>query len=203
MNDPMQLPDDLDSFAKQLEVFAAQSRLNRDEVMFAAGQHGAVVTAPVVGRSGTSVRYWQAATAAMTLLSVGLGSAVAFRPAPETRVVVVERYLPSPPQSPAQRASDSSDRHDKSAVVIEDLARDQSPGEVLPLDSELASAWKARQAWIEGSGQAESPDAVAVNQRRASWRDDFGSFGERPLTGASLLSGGSRDAVNRWLEERL
>lgn len=201
MNDPMHLPDDLNSFAKQLGQFAALSNVDRDAVMFAAGQSSAAPAAAFVGPSPRGTRYWQGATVTMGLLSACLAVLLVLHPTPEPRIVVVERYLPSVSGPPAHEPANSREpQHEAMAV-----AEDEQPGTSgLPSGDELANAWKARQTLIANSGKVEfRPEEVAAANRRTAWNENTRIFMDQPLTGASFLPGRSRDAVSRSLEERL
>lgn len=203
MSDPMHLPDDLDVFAKQVSMFTAQSRMDRDAVMFAAGQiaHECTTAGPCRDHSG--VRLWRAATVAMTLVSVFLGSLIVLHPAPEPQVVIVERVLPNASGAAGISVDESPvvQHQAKAAVALSD---ELNGGSDWQSGNQLASAWKARQAMIADSGKVEfRPDEIADANRRSFWDRDTRFFVDQPLTGVGLLPGRSRDAVSRSLEERL
>ncbi len=204
MNDPMPLPDDLKAFASQLGLFAAQSKMDRDAVMFAAGQDSRELIPAASCRDQRGVRCWQAATAAMALLSVSLGSLIVLRPAPEPRVMIVERDLPLTSEASVPGPTETREQQHEATTVEADFTGELDGGGDRQSGDELASAWKARQALIADSGKIDfrSDDAAAAN-RRASWNGDSRFVVDQPLTGASLLPGRSRDAVSRSLEERL
>ncbi len=94
---PDETPDrGLNAFARALAVASPHpGRLDRDALLFAAGR-------AAQARQG---RAWRLSTAALALLSAGLGAALAVRPAPAPGVVEVERvvYVPAPtPPAPQQ-----------------------------------------------------------------------------------------------------
>lgn len=203
MSDPMHLPDDVEAFAKQVSMFTAQSRMDRDAIMFAAGQiaHECTTAGPCLDQSG--VRLWRAATVAMTLVSVFLGSLIVLHPAPEPQVVIVERVLPNASGDAGISVDESPDvQHQAKAAVA--LSDELNGGSDWQSGNQLASAWKARQAMIADSGKVEfRPDEIAAANRRSSWGRDTRFVVDQPLTGVGFLPGRSRDAVSRSLEERL
>lgn len=204
MNDPMPLPDDLKAFASHLSLFAAQSKMDRDAVMFAAGQNSRELTSAADCHGQRGIRYWQAATAAMALLSVSLFSLIVMRPAPEPQVVIVERALPHIAEAPVSRANETRDEQHDSMTAVAELTGELNESSDWQSGYELASAWRARQALIADIGRIDfrSDEAATIN-RRASWNGDSRVVVDQPLTGTGLLPERSRDAITRSLEERL
>jgi len=80
-------------FESQLTAFQPKSvAVNRDQLMFDAGLAAAraeILTSSVSQRR--SLRLWQSVTAALMLVSSGLGTAMLTRSEPETRIVYIER----------------------------------------------------------------------------------------------------------------
>jgi hypothetical protein len=102
------LPDDeyrSDEFASELKPFEAAlgslipaaSRVDRDRLMYLAGAAGATIPSPArIPRLHRA--FWPCATAAMALVSLGLGSLLAFRQ-PQERIVYVSHPAANADQS--------------------------------------------------------------------------------------------------------
>src|SRR5208282_1334056 len=99
---PDETPDaGLNAFARALAAAVPHPGcFDRDALLFAAGR---------AARSRSN-RFWRLSTAALALLSAGLGAALVLRPASTARVVEVERvvYLPAPVAHPAPQAKAAS-----------------------------------------------------------------------------------------------
>ncbi len=208
-----ELPDDLNAFARQLASFEARSiAVNRDQLMFEAGQAAARIERPTAGSaSGRTLRLWQSAALMLAAVSAGLGTTVAFRPEPETRVVFVEHDQPQNQfnellpltngQAPLATARDS-----QTPATVRETSRVVTPGASAP-DSMVSNlhaseALHARQSFIDHFLDSDfGSDRSSAETDAPSTFADL-SPSEPPLTSRSLMMGDkSRIWINRLIEE--
>jgi hypothetical protein len=92
-NRPDDFPPDLKAFEAALSgLIPAASRLDRDRLMYQAGAASAAPATnhPAIRTSRHPMMLWPAATAALLVVALGLGTLVALR-RPEDRIVYVDR----------------------------------------------------------------------------------------------------------------
>ncbi len=162
-HEPIRPDDDLTAVAAALGALTpARSRLDRDRVMFRAGQ----ASAAGARTSDPGRRVWAAIAASLGLIAAGEAAWLTYLPAPKVveRVVVIREPAPPPTARLAERyAADPAPAPSAIALVEADPALGRTPlerlaGQVLRygLDGLPASpptGWTGPESWGVPSGQ--------------------------------------------------
>ena len=209
-NEPFELPDDLNDFARQLASFkASSSMLNRDEILFQSGQAEARAKCLAeVASVRRSLRIWQCAALVLCAFSVGLGTSLTLNSARPVESAIADRDLPmvAPDAMPPQR-SDLLSASESTAVTSRQRQEGQgveksSRAVPQPFDRNVLEGTQRKLALIErlieGGSSAENLPATPNESIKFAQRHhpDFA------LSYRSLLRGDeSRSLIHRIIEE--
>jgi hypothetical protein len=194
-----QLPDDLKSFARRLGSFSAIStRLDRDALMFAAGQASKdTLVTPTERHLNRRVRVWQSATVAMSVVASCLGIIIMWQSSAPPNVIIVER------EKPALRSTTmpQSDNANLKQTVIPDGSA--NPVSESANDSrQLADAWDVRRRFVD---EANSSDRMAVAGPVVPDVAEIPTTltANPPLTPISAMGERTSETIHRLLERQL
>jgi hypothetical protein len=132
---PDDFPPDLKAFEAALAgLVPAESRLNRDRLMYFAGAAAATssTTQPRSQLGRLPALLWPMATAALFLIAVGLGALIAMRQ-PTERIVYIDR--PAAPMNPGDAPSLAAHWPQIGSTIVAD--RDRSSGNYLVLREQV------------------------------------------------------------------
>lgn len=199
LSEHSQLAGGLNEFAKRLEAFAPRSTFrDRDALMFAAGQASQLTIGRPHGAAAARTRFWQGATAAMTVLASCLGIVVSLQLGAEPRVLIVERERPLETSPVVPRGSDSGVTGTEQSLMpgVKSLENLISTAE----NRQFADAWEARRKLID---QVGSSDRIALlTEPVTSVAGDIRAV-DPPLTPLSVMGSRSSETIHRLLENPL
>lgn len=194
-----ELPDDLKTFARQLETFGARSKsIDREQLMFEAGRTIARDEFHLAAASSRrTLRLWQSAALVFCAVSVGMGTTMMLRPEAESRAIMAHRdAAPVPVDQSLERTTNEPESN---AVV---QAATPVP-EVVSVESPHASgSLHARQLLVDRLLESDSRSVLAVTESDSSSTVTNLTSSLQPLTPRSLMMGEkSRIWMNRLIEE--